>query len=575
MSNRGQVISYGQNDIARVVEQRLRRWEDENVIERIWDGDPTVWSDNPQHKREISRRLGWLTSAEVLRDDMEELIGFADEVRHQYTHIVLLGMGGSSLAPEVFSLVNGVAKGFPQFRVLDSTDPKAVRDVESWCDLARTLFIVASKSGGTVETRVLGDYFYERLQAIRGQKPGENFVAITDPDTSLEADAKALEYRRTFLNIPTIGGRYSALSLFGLVPASLMGIDVKRVLESGHAMMAACGPDVPLSNNPGAVLGVALGELGLAGQDKVTFLLPARWASFGNWAEQLIAESTGKDGKGLVPVALEPPGIPRVYGPDRVIVTYEIPGGANGELGRAVDTLERAGHPVIRIRLEEPDNVGREYIRWCFATAVAGAVLGINPFDQPDVQVSKMNTVAALKAYEENGALPTIPPALEEDGVRLYGDVASSDLVLALRGFFAQVQPGNYLALQAYLAPDGATWQLLQDIRVAIRDALGVATSAAYGPRFLHSTGQLHKGGPPIGVFMQITSDHAVDVRVNVRAFSFGTLIDAQAHGDWQVLTKRGLRAIRVHLSGDVGAGLSKVRAAVQAALGSSDGHPD
>jgi glucose-6-phosphate isomerase/transaldolase/glucose-6-phosphate isomerase len=562
------VIHYGHTGVEPAVEARLEKWASERIPQRIWGVDPSVWSDDPQQQSEIGKRLGWLTAPQTLYSEADDLLAFADESRRRFTHVVLLGMGGSSLAPEVYSLVIGVASGYPHFRVLDSTDPGAVREVEAWCDLAKTLFIVASKSGGTVETRALGDYFYERLQAIRGERAGEHFIAITDAGTGLERNAHALGYRRVFLNVPTIGGRYSALSLFGLVPAALIGVDVKAVLDRARAMMAACGPGVPPDENPAAVLGVALGELSLVGRDKVTFLLPERWASFGNWAEQLIAESTGKNGKGLVPVALEPPGPPEVYGADRVFVAYEAPDEDDADvLARTVAALDKAGHPIVRIRLAQPDDLGYEYFRWAFATAAAGEVLHINPFDQPDVQDTKTNTVAILKAYEQMGALPAARPVLEADGLRLYGAESASDLVAALSGFLGQVQPSDYLALQAYITPQVAHWQQIQAIRLAIRDRLKVATTAAYGPRYLHSTGQLHKGGPPTGVFLQITSDHTEDVRVASRPYSFGTLIDAQAQGDWQALAGRGLRTLRVYLSRDVTGDLARLRAAIEAAL--------
>ncbi|HVH11146.1 MAG TPA: hypothetical protein VM736_15235, partial [Gemmatimonadales bacterium] len=444
----------------------------------------------------------------------------ADQVRAQFDRVVLCGMGGSSLAPEVLWRTFGSAKGHPSLVVLDSTHPSAVAAAARGGDIARTLFLISSKSGTTQES----DSFFRYFWPLTGER-GAQFVAITDPGTPLAHLAAERGFRRTFLNPPDIGGRYSALSYFGLVPAALIGIDAATLLHRAHRMAEACAACVPTFQNPGAQLGAILGEGALAGRDKATFVLSPGVASFGLWVEQLIAESTGKEGKGILPVADEPLGGPDVYGRDRVFVSMQLAGEADRATDGRLSALAAAGHPVVRLVLEDRDDVGQEFFRWEFATAVAGAILRINAFDQPNVAESKTNTKAVLRDRR-----PGSPAATVADVER----------------FFAGIKPGGYLALMAYVAPTSENDRRLAAIRLALRDRLKVATTLGYGPRFLHSTGQFHKGGPPVGHFLQITERAAEDLAIPGEPFTFGELIAAQAEGDLLALRQRGRPAIRV-----------------------------
>lgn len=527
------------------VEDRLRAWQGMGFSGRLWAGDPTLWSAGRSAGRsvgpvpELADRLGWLTLPEAMHGRLDDLLGFAREVAEAGTrHVVLLGMGGSSMAPEVFQHTFGPAAGAPRLIVLDSIHPAAVRRVESQVDLGRTLFLVSSKSGTTTETLSLFRYFWHRVSQTEA-RPGERFVAITDPGTPLERLAQEREFRRTFLGPVDVGGRYSALSVFGLVPAALIGVDVRRVLNRAQGMAAACGPAVPEPVNPGLVLGAALGEMALAGRDKVTFLASPSLAGLPAWIEQLVAESTGKDGKGIVPVVDEPLDVldvPERCGADRVFVYLRLAGDDARDLDALADALEAAGHPVARLHLAETADLGAEFFRWEVAVAAAGAVLGIHPFNQPDVQLAKELAGQAMTRAADPEA-----PAGE------------------LGAWAAQLRPGDYVGLQAYLAPDEATTAALQGLRHAVSERWGVATTLGYGPRFLHSTGQLHKGGPDTGVFMQIVDDPDEDLDVPEAGHTFGGLIRAQALGDLQALRQRGRRVVRVELGRDVAGGLARL----------------
>jgi transaldolase/glucose-6-phosphate isomerase len=498
---------------------RLDALDHAQVPRRIWARDPTVWKDDPDTP-EIRDRLGWLTVGEAMAQRVKDLAGFADQVRAEFSRVVLCGMGGSSLAPEVLWRTFGATAGYPSLQVLDSTDPRAVRQAERGGDLAKTLFIISSKSGTTQESDSFFRYFWERTGGR-----GAQFVAITDPGTPLERLAGERGFRRTFLNPPDIGGRYSALSFFGLVPAALIGVDVATLLHRAHRMAEACAACVPVLENPGAWLGAILGESALAGRDKVTFVLSPGIASFGSWAEQLIAESTGKESNGILPVADEPLGPPEVYGGDRVFVSMVLGSEADRGIESRLAVLEKAGHPVVHLRLDDGYDVGQEFFRWEFATAVAGAVLGINPFDQPNVAESKANTKAVL-------AKRTAP-----------SPAASA---AELEQFLGGISPGDYLAIMAYLPPTPENDRRLAAIRLRLRDRLKVATTLGYGPRFLHSTGQLHKGGPPVGHFIQIVERAGEDLPIPGESFSFGELEAAQAEGDLLALRGRGRPAIRI-----------------------------
>jgi transaldolase / glucose-6-phosphate isomerase len=497
---------------------RLDAMDSAQVPKRIWNHDPTVWKDDPETP-EIRDRLGWLTVGKAMAQQARALAAFAGEVRAEFGKVVLCGMGGSSLAPEVLWRTFGAAPGHPALLVLDSTDPRAVRQAEQG-DLSKTLFIISSKSGTTQESDSFYRYFWERTGGR-----GSQFVAITDPGTPLERLAGERGFRRSFINPSDIGGRYSALSYFGLVPAALIGIDVETLLHRAHRMAESCAACVPALENPAAWLGAILGEGALAGRNKVTFALSPGIASFGLWAEQLIAESTGKEGKGILPVADEPLGPPEVYGNDRVFVGMSLAGEGDAEIDGRLAALEEAGHPVVHLRLEDRYDVGQEFFRWEFATAIAGAVLGINPFDQPNVAESKANTKKVLAGR---------------------GKPSPAATAAELDRFLAGIRPGDYLAILAYLPPTPENDRRLAAIRLRLRDRLKVATTLGYGPRYLHSTGQLHKGGPPVGHFLQIADPAADDLPIPGEPFGFRELEAAQAEGDLQALRSRGRPAIRV-----------------------------
>ena len=554
------------------VEATLADLAQRDAAARIWAKDPALWKADPDHQKIIRNSLGWLTVTTTIRQHAANLAGFAVEVGQAgFTHVLLLGMGGSSLCPDVLRLTFGGAAGFPTLAVLDTTDPASVQAFEQAVNLPRTLFIVASKSGTTPEITAFSQYFFAKVRAQRGERAGEQFIAITDAGTPLERTGAEAKFRRVFLNPPDIGGRYSALSFFGMVPATLMGLDVLRLLERAERMAQACRPGAPPRENPGVWLGAILGALARAGRDKLTFICSPAIASFGYWVEQLIAESTGKDGTGILPVEGEALGDPGVYGDDRVFVYLRLHDSKDRELDGKVNVLERAGHPVVTIGLQDLFDVGAEFFRWEFATAVAGAVMGVNPFDQPNVQESKDNTKRLLTEFKAKGRLPEGEPIFREGPVRLYGDAASGRAVQgarmlgdALRAHLARIRPHDYVALTAYLQATPAHAEALAAIRFHVRDRFRVATTLGYGPRFLHSTGQLHKGGGDNGVFLQFTADDPMDLPIPGEPHSFGVMKAAQALGDLQSLQKRGRRALRIHTSGDVEAGLRRVLEAVR-----------
>jgi hypothetical protein len=477
------------------------------------------------------------------------------EVREAgFSDVFLLGMGGSSLCPEVLRRTFDSAPGFPALTVLDTTHPDAIIQARRDVDLAGTLFLVSSKSGGTIETMSLYRYFFAAVAAARGERAGENFIALTDPGTSLERLARERDFRRVVPTPADVGGRYSALTPFGLVPAALMGLDIVDLLDRARAMMQLCASGRSDDQNPGLALGLRLGELALQGRDKVTLVMSPAISSLGLWVEQLLAESTGKEGKGLVPVAEEPLGPPTAYGDDRVFVYSRVGSAPDEELDGAIDDLEAAGQPVIRLNLREPYDLGAEFFRWEFATAVAGAVLRINAFDQPNVQESKDNTSAVLADYERQGVL-------------IGAEVASDE---ALGALLRQVSSGDYVALMAYLPQSVETDAALREVRTTIRAGRRVATTVGYGPRFLHSTGQLHKGGPASGVFVQIVAEPRQDLEIPGQRYSFGTLIRAQALGDLRSLAAHGRRAVRVDLGDEVAGGLARLRRVVEEGLAST-----
>ena len=524
--------------------------------ERLWKKDSSLWKpDDPAHQAEIKTRLGWLDVAAQMQARVTEMTTFAGEVKRAgFTHALLCGMGGSSLAPEVLRETFGVRqmgdgnrRPYLDLAVLDSTDPAAVIHADARSDHARTLFIISSKSGGTSEINAFFKFFWHRVAHVKGNRAGENFIAITDPGTSLEKLARERGFRRIFSNPPEIGGRYSALSYFGLVPAALMGLDLSKLLQRAHAMAMACGPHTPAARNPGLRLGAALGALAQSGRDKVTFIVSDKVSTFGYWTEQLIAESTGKEGTGILPVEGEAAGKPAVYGRDRVFAYLRL--GKDAKHNKAIKALERAGQPVIEIQLGDVYDLGGEFLRWEIATAAAGWVLGIDPFDQPNVQESKDNTKRLLGELAAAGAMSDSGGVIAADG---------ADYPAALLKHLKSVRRGDYVALTAYLERTPRREKLLRELQTAIRDKTGAAVTLGYGPRFLHSTGQLHKGGGDNGVFIQFACEDPIDAPIDGEPYSFSQLKAAQALGDYQSLASRKRRAIRVQLGDKVERNLQK-----------------
>ena len=545
------------------VERLAVEWETDDRMARLWAGDASLWTGAGE-----GEWLGWLQVVGAQRARVGELRALQREVVDQgFEHAVLLGMGGSSLCPEVLRQSFGRVAGAPDLRVLDSTDPAQVRSIEQCIDYERTLFIVSSKSGTTLEPNIFLSYFAARARGRPGQV-GSRFVAVTDPGSQLERLAVDEGFRHVFHGVPSIGGRYSALSDFGLVPAAVMGLDVGRLLDRAEAMRSACLPSRPLRANPGAVLGLTLGAAARAGRDKVTFVVAPAYRSLGAWLEQLLAESTGKDGTGLIPVDGEMPGTCDLYGDDRLFVHLRDEAVPDGGPEPALAELEQAGHPVVRLGLSDPYDLGGEFFRWELATAVAGSVLGINPFDQPDVEASKIETRRLTAAYEAGQAPADEQPLARDGQLVLYAapaggapasEAEDGSLAALLAAHCAQAGAGDYLTLLAYVEMSAANERALQRVRHALRGTFRVATCVGFGPRFLHSTGQVHKGGPNSGVFIQITCDDAVDVPVPGRRYSFGVVKAAQAQGDLQVLAARGRRVRRLHVTGNLLEGLNRL----------------
>ena len=557
------------------VDAVIEDWRVNAKVRRLWARDASLWTGADE-----CEWLGWLGVTEDQLAHIDHLRSMAEEVKKNgFSHALLMGMGGSSLCPEVLKETFGKIEGYPELHVLDSTDPAQIKALESEIDLARTLFIVSSKSGSTLEPNIFRQYFFERVkEAVGPEEVGHRFVAITDPKSRLQAVAEGDGFRRVFCGVPSIGGRYSALSDFGLVPAAVMGVDVERFLDSAEEMVQACAPCVPVGENPGVVLGTILGALGERGLDKVTLILSPGIRELGAWLEQLLAESTGKQGKALIPVDGERIGPPEIYGDDRVFVYLRLESAPDGEQDAAVARLEEAEHPVVRISVPEPYAVGQEFFRWEIATAVAGSVLGIHAFNQPDVESSKIATRKLTSEYEATGALPPESPLAEGEGLQLFTDTrnavelseaAGGDRSVAgvLKAHLSRLGSGDYFALLAYLEMSGRNDQQLQAIRHQVRDAKRVATCLGYGPRFLHSTGQAYKGGPNTGVFLQLTCRDAADLPVPGQKYTFGVVKAAQARGDFRVLADRQRRALRVHLVGDLTDGLKRLRELVTQAL--------
>jgi transaldolase/glucose-6-phosphate isomerase len=561
--------------LAADVAARLKEWDAQGGTHRLWAGDASLWTASDE-----ASWLGWLGIVEAMLDDLTPLAHLREEVRHEgFTHALLLGMGGSSLCPEVWRETFAKTPGSPELLVLDSTDPAQVKAREEQIDLKRTVFIVSSKSGSTLEPNIFKAYFFDRVrQALGAERAGSRFIAITDPGSSLEKEAKADGFRHVYAGVKSIGGRYSALSNFGMVPAAVMGLDFERLLDEAERMLHACAPGVPAAENPGLVLGTILGLAAARGIDKLTIAASPGIHDLGAWLEQLIAESTGKDGKGIVPVDREGIASPAGYGDDRLFVYLRLDEAPDAAQDAAVEALETAGRPVVRIHVATRYDIAEEFVRWEVATAIAGAVLRINPFNQPDVEASKLATRALTSEYEKTGTLPAEAPFFEGEGVKLFADArnvealrqaaGTASLGAYLRAHLGRIGAGDYFALLAYVAMNEGHERALQSCRRRVREKKRAATCLGFGPRFLHSTGQLYKGGPNTGVFLQVTCDDARDLPVPGQKYTFGLVKAAQARGDFQVLAERGRRALRIHLGPDVAAGLRALDAAITKALG-------
>ena len=561
-------------DLSRAVEAALDDWDANQKIKRLWAKDATLWTGADEDKW-----AGWLSIVEEQQRSIRRFANFSLEVRDAgFSDALVLGMGGSSLCPEVLAKSFGSSAGSPRLHVLDSTDPAQIKSIENKIDPARTLFFVSSKSGTTLEPNIFKQYFFARTKAAVGEEQaGRRFIAITDPGSKLRQAAEDDRFRKIFLGVPSIGGRYSALSDFGMAPAAAIGIDIARLLDRAQSMAAACGANVGAKNNPGVMLGALLGVAHNHGHDKVTILTSAGIHDLGAWLEQLLAESTGKEGKGLIPVDRELLGPPETYGDDRIFVYLSLDSDADDEQARAIAAIEHAGQPVVRISLADVYDLGQEFFRWEIATAVAGSLIGINPFNQPDVEASKVATRSLTEEYERTGSLRAESPLFEADGIKLFADetnanalkraVAQPSLRNYLKAHLDRLQPRDYFALLAFVEMNDEHEQALQASRLAVRDARRVATCLGFGPRFLHSTGQAYKGGPNSGVFLQITCDDAADLQVPGQKYSFGIVKAAQARGDFEVLAQRGRRALRVHLGPHVGEGLGRLDGLIREAV--------
>ncbi|HKK46428.1 MAG TPA: bifunctional transaldolase/phosoglucose isomerase [Balneolaceae bacterium] len=542
------------------IEQRLQKMNEQDFNSRIWQKDPSLWTDDKESQEMIPDAMGWLDVAGEMISAVPRLEHFAEKIREAgFTHVVHMGMGGSSLAPLLFERTFEPAGNDLELTVLDTTDPATIHKIKEDIPLEKTLFIVASKSGTTAEPNAFGDYFYKKLKTLKGTNAGQHFAVITDPGTPLVDKANERNYRRIFLNFKDIGGRYSALSYFGMVPAALMGVDIGSLLERALRMQHACHKNGSASVNPALQLGAIIGEMATKGRDKLTLVLPDSLSTLGMWLEQLLAESTGKKDKGILPVTGEALLDPSEYGEDRLFVHLYLKGEKDAETQKKIDALKEAGHPVVTIEVTEKMDIGQEFYRWEMAVAAAGAIIGINAFNQPNVQLSKDKTNELIGQVKEKGSLPEKEASLQEGDISFYGDSASESANQTVRKFFEQVNPGDYFAIQAYLTEESETEKLLQRLRKTVQKKYDIATTIGYGPRFLHSTGQYHKGGPNTGLFLQLTADDQIELDVPDTNYTFGILKHAQAAGDLEALNNRNRRVLRIDLGSDVHAGLKKL----------------
>jgi transaldolase/glucose-6-phosphate isomerase len=558
--------------MGKAVEKSLDAWREAGKLRQLWAHDAALWTGKDEGK--------WLAWLDIVADrtaDLAQLQAFQDEVKQAgFTDVLLLGMGGSSLGPEVLAETFGKRGGFPALHVLDSTDPQQIATFEKKVSLPTTLVIVSSKSGGTLEPNILKAYFFDAMQkAVGADKAGAHFVAITDPGSHMEKVAEGDNFRHIFYGDPKIGGRYSVLSNFGMVPAAAMGLDLEQFLHSAALMVRACAAGTPPLQNPGVQLGTVLGVGATTGRDKVTITASPGLHDVGAWLEQLLAESTGKQGHGIVPVDAEPLADASHYGADRLFTYLRLRDAPDPAQDAAVAALAKAGQPVVTVELANTLQLGQAFFLWEFATAVAGSIIGIDAFDQPDVEASKIETKKLTSAYNDSGKLPDETPFLTDGAIQLFSDAknaaelgrAGNTLAAVMKAHLARLGAGDYAALLAYIERTPEHIALLQDLRTKIRDAKQVATVAEFGPRFLHSTGQAYKGGPNSGVFTQITAGDAADLTVPGERFTFSVVKAAQARGDFDVLAERGRRALRVHITGSLEAGLHTLAAAIESAL--------
>jgi len=558
------------DDLKRGLQDAQADWKSNGKLALLWAKDASLWTGEDEGKW-----LGWLDIVERQQADIDTLTALRDDVKAAgFEYALLLGMGGSSLCPEVLSLTYGKQAGYPALHIVDSTDPAQVSAAEKAVDLTKTVCIVASKSGSTLEPNILKDYFFEQMKkAVGADKAGSHFIAITDPGSKMEQVAKADGFRAIYYGDPAIGGRFSALSKFGMVPAAVAGLDLTRFLQSAADGVAAAKTS-DVEKNSAAILGLILGTAHNAGRDKLTFFTSPEIFDLGAWLEQLIAESTGKIGKGITPVDRETIGSPAVYGNDRVFAYVRLKGGDNAALDAGVAELEKAGQLVVRFEINDVYDLPAQFFTWEFAVAVAGSVMGINPFNQPDVEAAKVATRALTDAYAKTGKLAEQTPLVETSGIKVFADAKyaatlgkQADVAAYIKAHLEQIKAHDYFATLAYIQNDRAHESAIQAFRMKVRDAKKVATCLGFGPRFLHSTGQDYKGGPNTGVFLQITAAHAADVAIPGAKYTFGVVIDAQAAGDLTVLEERGRRALRVHLGKDVEAGLKTLAGWVSSAL--------
>lgn len=559
-------VTFSAGNLTEEINKTLATWQREHKVQALWDSDSRLWTNTDE-----AEWTGWLKPG-VDTNDVTRISHLTQELQSAgCTDVVLLGMGGSSLCAAMMVTTFGYIAKYPRLHVLDSTAPEQILHLERQVDLQNTFFIVASKSGKTLESNILKDYFYTRLQNLLDHDTvGSRFIAITDPGTILETLAKTEHFKAIFYGIPSIGGRYSALSNFGMLPSALMGVDIKILLQHAESMAQCCSANVAVENNSGVVLGIILGVCANHGKNKITLVVSPQIRALGAWLEQLLAESTGKQGKGLIPVDKEPLGVLEMYGDDRVFVYIRLATAADVAQDRAIDVLEQAGHVVVRLNLQDKMHLGAECFRWEFATAVAGSVMGINPFNQPDVEASKVRARELTTDYEKTGKLSQLEPLASDEGIELFtdeknaqalqlqhGDVAS--VKDYLQAHLARIEPGDYFALLAFIEMNAAHSQWLQKIRLLVHDKKQVATCLGFGPRFLHSTGQAYKGGPNTGVFLQITAEHENDISVPGHGYTLGFVINAQAQGDFEVLAERHRRVLRVHLGMNINAGLKRL----------------